>query len=317
MDLNKFHKMNRDERLAHFTRVREQRARDAPAVIDPLAQTRMRIQAQQILKEYAPMKKTIAGKADFAANSNSAVALAAKLDAIRMAFKPQAEAIIHQFDPALAAMSQTARDSAKGGFDAKINKELAELRRDTEEARRAILEDLRMAKKQADEFGPHFGAPRTVASMYGLGSNDKQLFINQLADMGPAQVRSAALQAKLLLANPETAHQGKLLASAVLFKNQSMDKAYRPVNADEFAAECFASETADVANWVNGINESLARAEAAEREITGAGTTPLQRTKLGLTFPGKRIVPNDIEPEGSNDGVTALDKISAGLKANA
>lgn len=310
--------MTREQKLAHFAKLRERNKKPEP--FDPLAEHKNRIKLQTLIQqETYQMKTKISGKKDFADNATASVSAAKQMDAIRLKYKADEAAVLAKYKPTLELLDPGDLKT-KNKIDGIIKGELDKLRADTAEKRTAIISDLKLAKTLSDEFGPTLGDARSVASMWGLNTSEARARANvQLASAGPAVLRTASVQAKMLMADPATVEAGKALAAEVLARNSALDKAYRifkPEEASAYAAEAFATEVSDISNYSTGIARSLATALACDRDISGEGTSPVERMKLGLKFPGERIVPNaDAGEEASNPGVTGLDKIQAGLAA--
>ena len=314
MEFEKLQTLSREDRLAFYARMNKRNARDAPAPPpDSPFKTAIKLR-NAIAKEHYIMKTTVSNKADYADISTASVSAAKQLEAIRLTVKQGKDAIVAKYKPTLDLLDP--RDlRTKAKIDDAIKKETETLLAETAEARKKIMDDLKTAKKLADEYSDHLGDPRIVSSMYSIMSPERQRANMDLASAGPAVIKSASVQAKMMLADPKTAHEGKVLAAAVLARNQELDKAYRVIkDPSAYAAEMFATEISDVANWTLGISRSLAQAMAADREITGVGTNPMERVKLGLKFKDERIVPNDIDAEASTDS-TPTERISAGLAA--
>jgi hypothetical protein len=148
-----------------------------------------------------------------------------------------------------------------------------------------------------------------LATLAGLGTDERQKYAAQLTGMNPASLRAVALQAE--------ATGNRVLAAAVKVANDALPKDARLFSSTQLADKIFGAEALEI--WQSAIltRNAVQRTVALLRQLESGRSNPVAKISRGLAAQsaGKRVpMPAPNERLGDNHN---LSRISRGLRAMA
>ncbi|WP_373503131.1 hypothetical protein [Aestuariivirga sp.] len=232
-----------------------------------------------------------------------------KAKAVRAKFDAKVKSLTDAREQMLASMSPSLRKKYEADVDAKndFQSKIADIRADMHEEVAALRAEVSQINAAIKETKDYLGNPISVGNAYMIGSQRRDSIARSLDGAGPKKIADLYRTA-LLTEDLE-------LGSEVIAALERTDKKYRPFPVMAAAEALFGSMVAGVKDNASLADVQYATIHETMAEVEGVRPmTTLEKMSFSLHNPGVgRINPPDAED--SNSGVTATNKISAGLAA--